>query len=83
VIFACYIIAFKDEFVDLELFKLLAFSCQPLAAALQQKRNLPTSCSSCVLKKIARLLNEIKEDPTEGPGRVELMMEGFSGKFSR
>ena len=36
-----------------------------------------------VLKKIARLLNEIREDPTEGTGRVELMKYGLSGKFSR
>ena len=36
-----------------------------------------------VLKKIARLLNEIKENPTEGTGRVELMKYGLSGKFSR
>jgi toxin YoeB len=35
-----------------------------------------------VLKKIARLLNEIKENPTEGTGRVELMKYGLSGKFS-
>jgi len=36
-----------------------------------------------VLKKIARLLNEIRENPTEGTGRVELMKYGLSGKFSR
>ena len=36
-----------------------------------------------VLKKIARLLNEIKENPTEGIGKVELMKYGLSGKFSR
>ena len=36
-----------------------------------------------VLKKIARLLNEIKENPTEGTGRVELMKYGLPGKFSR
>ncbi len=38
---------------------------------------------TAVLKKIARLLNEIKENPTEGTGRVELMKYGLSGKFSR
>ena len=36
-----------------------------------------------VLKKIARLLNEIKENPTEGTGRAELMKYGLPGKFSR
>ncbi len=36
-----------------------------------------------VLKKIARLLNEIKENPTEGIGKVELMKYGLFGKFSR
>lgn len=36
-----------------------------------------------VLKKIARLLNEIKENPTKGTGRVELMKYGLFGKFSR
>ena len=36
-----------------------------------------------VLKKIAKLLNEIKENPTEGTGRIELMKYGLAGKFSR
>lgn len=36
-----------------------------------------------VLKKIAMLLIELKENPTEGTGRVELMKYGLSGKFSR
>ncbi len=36
-----------------------------------------------VLKKIAKLLNEIKENPTEGTGRVELMKYGLAGKYSR
>lgn len=36
-----------------------------------------------VLKKIAKLLNEIKENPTEGTGRVELLKYGLPGKFSR
>ena len=36
-----------------------------------------------VLKKIATLLNEIKENPTEGTGRIELMKYGLAGKFSR
>jgi toxin YoeB len=36
-----------------------------------------------VLKKIAKLLNELKENPTDGTGRVELMKYGLSGKFSR
>ena len=36
-----------------------------------------------VLKKIAKLLEELKENPTDGTGRVELMKYGLSGKFSR
>ena len=36
-----------------------------------------------VLKKIAKLLNEIIENPTEGTGRIELMKYGLAGKFSR
>ena len=36
-----------------------------------------------VLKKIAKLLNELKEKPTEGTGRLELMKYGLPGKFSR
>lgn len=36
-----------------------------------------------VLKKIAKLLNEIKENPTGGTGQIELMKYGLSGKFSR
>jgi toxin YoeB len=36
-----------------------------------------------VLKKIAKLLNELKENPTDGTGRIELMKYGLSGKFSR
>lgn len=36
-----------------------------------------------VLKKIAKLLDEIKENPTGGTGRIELMKYGLSGKFSR
>ena len=36
-----------------------------------------------VLKKIAKLLEELKETPTDGTGRVELMKYGLSGKFSR
>lgn len=36
-----------------------------------------------VLKKIAKLLNEIKDNPTGGTGRIELMKYGLSGKFSR
>jgi toxin YoeB len=34
-----------------------------------------------VLKKIAKLLIELKENPTEGTGRIELMKYGLSGKF--
>jgi len=36
-----------------------------------------------VLGKIAKLLNELKENPTGGTGRLELMRYGLSGKFSR
>ncbi len=36
-----------------------------------------------VLKKIAKLLNELKENPTVGTGRLELMKYGLSEKFSR
>ncbi|MBN2742767.1 toxin YoeB [Breznakibacter xylanolyticus] len=36
-----------------------------------------------VLKKIAKLLNEIKENPIEGTGRLELMKYGLAGKYSR
>ncbi|RCW33966.1 Txe/YoeB family addiction module toxin [Marinilabilia salmonicolor] len=36
-----------------------------------------------VLNKIAKLLEELKENPTDGTGRVELMKYGLSGKFSR
>ena len=36
-----------------------------------------------VLKKIAKLLEELKENPTDGTRRVELMKYGLSGKFSR
>jgi toxin YoeB len=36
-----------------------------------------------VIKKIAKLLNELKDNPTEGTGRVELMKYGLPGKFSR
>ncbi len=36
-----------------------------------------------VLKKIAKLLNEIKADPTQGTGRTELLKYGLSGKYSR
>lgn len=36
-----------------------------------------------VLKKIAKLLNELKENPNDGTGRIELMKYGLSGKFSR
>lgn len=36
-----------------------------------------------VLKKIAKLLNEIKENPTQGTGQIELLKYGFAGKFSR
>ena len=36
-----------------------------------------------VLKKIAKLLNEIKENPTQGTGQIELLKYGLSGKYSR
>lgn len=36
-----------------------------------------------VLKKIAKLLNEIKENPTQGTGQIELLRYGLGGKFSR
>lgn len=36
-----------------------------------------------VLKKIAKLLNEVKENPTEGTGQIELLKYGLSGKYSR
>lgn len=36
-----------------------------------------------VLKKIAKLLNEIKENPTQGTGQIELLKYGHAGKFSR
>jgi toxin YoeB len=36
-----------------------------------------------VLKKIAKLLNEIKENPTQGTGQVELLKYGLSGKYFR
>ena len=36
-----------------------------------------------VLKKIAKLLEEIKENPTQGTGQIELMKYGLPGTFSR
>jgi toxin YoeB len=36
-----------------------------------------------VLKKIAKLLNEIKENPNQGTGQLELLKYGLAGKFSR
>lgn len=36
-----------------------------------------------ILKKIAKFLNELKENPNDGTGRIELMKYGLSGKFSR
>ncbi len=36
-----------------------------------------------VLRKIAKLLNEIKENPAEGTGRLELMKYGLTGNYSR
>jgi toxin YoeB len=36
-----------------------------------------------VLKKIAKLLNEIKENPIQGTGQIELLKYGLSGKYSR
>lgn len=36
-----------------------------------------------VLKKIAKLLNEIKENPTQGTGQIELLKYDLSGKYSR
>ena len=36
-----------------------------------------------VLKKIAKLLNEIKENPSQGTGKLELLKYGLAGKFSR
>lgn len=36
-----------------------------------------------VLKKIAKLLNEIKENPTQGTGQIELLKYGLGGKYSR
>jgi toxin YoeB len=41
------------------------------------------SGDKAVLKKISKLLNELKENPTDGTGRIELMKYGLSGKFSR
>jgi toxin YoeB len=36
-----------------------------------------------VLRKIARLLDEIKENPVQGTGQVELLKYGLAGKHSR
>lgn len=36
-----------------------------------------------VLRKIARLLDEIKENPVRGTGQVELLKYGLAGKYSR
>jgi len=36
-----------------------------------------------VLKKIAKLLNEIKENPIQGTGQLELLKYGLAGKYSR
>lgn len=36
-----------------------------------------------VLKKIAKLLNEIKENPAQGTGQIELLKYGLAGKYSR
>ena len=36
-----------------------------------------------VLNKIATLLNEIKENPRQGTGQVELLKYGLTGKYSR
>jgi len=35
------------------------------------------------LKKIATLLNEIKENPIQGTGQIELLKYGLSGKYAR
>ena len=36
-----------------------------------------------VLRKIARLLDEIKENPLQGVGQIELLKYGLVGKHSR
>ena len=36
-----------------------------------------------VLRKIAKLLDEIKESPTQGTGQIELLKYGLAGKYSR
>jgi toxin YoeB len=41
------------------------------------------SGDKAVLKKIAKLLNEIKENPIQGTGQIELLKYGLSGKYSR
>lgn len=51
--------------------------------ALKDIENHKKAGEKVVLKKIAKLLEELKENPTDGTGRVELMKYGLSGKFSR
>jgi len=41
------------------------------------------SGDKAVLKKIAKLLNEIKENPSQGSGQIELLKYGLAGKFFR
>lgn len=36
-----------------------------------------------VLRKIAKLLDEIKENPIQGTGQIELLKYGLAGKHSR
>ena len=36
-----------------------------------------------MLKKIAKLLKEIKENPIQGTGQLELLKYGLAGKYSR
>ncbi len=39
--------------------------------------------NKAILNKIAQLLNELKDNPEERTGKVELMKCGLSGKYSR
>ena len=46
-------------------------------------REFRQNADKSVLRKIARLLDEIKENPLQGVGHIELLKYGLAGKHSR
>lgn len=61
----------------------MSFTLEFTKVALADIEKHKKAGDRAVLIKIAKLLGEIKENPTQGTGQIELLKYGLAGKYAR